>query len=124
MVLTILHGGLANTAQLYFFAIAVWGLWRFFRKKGVDSSYRGALVIAEILLLSQGLIGAILFFTGHSPARGVHFLYGAFVAAIIPGVYAYAKSGERRSEMLIYGTATLIAAVLIMRAIITGEIVV
>jgi heme A synthase len=120
MVLEILHGGLSNTAQFYFFAIAAWGFWRFFRKQGVDSSYRGALVIAEILLLSQGLIGAVLFFTGHNPARGVHFLYGAFVAVIIPGVFAYTKGGEGRSEMLIYGASTLIAAVLIMRAIITA----
>ena len=120
----LLHRGLANSSQLYFFAIALWGIWRFIRKQGVDSSYRGALVIADILIVAQGLIGFFLFLSGNSPAQGgIHILYGIMSALILPAVYAYTKGGGNRSEILVYAAAALVSAILIMRAIITGSVV-
>ena len=56
MSLTVVHSGLANAALIYFAILAVWGLVRFARRQGVGSSYWGALVIAELLILAQGTI--------------------------------------------------------------------
>lgn len=120
----LLHRGLANSAQLYFFAVAFWGIWRFIRNQGVDPSYRGALAIAEILIVLQGFTGLVLFLSGYSPARGtIHILYGIMSALILPAVFVYIKGGEDRSEMLIYAAAVLVSAILIMRAILTGSVV-
>lgn len=120
MSLAEIHGRLANTALYYFLILAAWGLWRFFRKQGPDSNYWGALVIAEILILIQGLLGGYLWLTGERPAQGIHLLYGAVAVLVIPGVYAYTKGGEGRRVILVYGVALLFAVGIALRAIGTG----
>lgn len=120
MTLSELHGRLANTALIYFLILAVWGLWRAIRKQGLDSSFWGALAIAEILILVQGGLGAILFFSGERPGRWVHILYGVVAALVIPGLYAYTKGESDRRVMLIYGVTLLFTVGVILRAMTTA----
>jgi hypothetical protein len=120
MSLITVHANLSNAALIYFAILAIWGLIRFARRQGVGSSYWGALVIAELLLLAQGSLGAFLWYTGLRPARGIHILYGLVSALTIPAVYAYTKGGEERREMLIYGVVTLVTVGLILRAMTTA----
>ena len=115
-----IHGRLGYTAMYFMILMAVWGLWRFFRKQGVDSNYWGALAIGEILILAQGLLGGYLWIIGERPGRSIHILYGIVTALVIPGVYAYTKGDEQRRAILIYGVALLISALLILRAITTA----
>jgi len=122
MPLPALHAALSNTAFLYFLAISIWGFWRFFRRQGVDSSYWGTLVIAEILILAQAALGAYMWFLGLRPARGVHLLYGILVLMMIPGAYVYTRGRDARRDILAYGTATIIAVGLIIRATFTGAL--
>jgi CDP-diglyceride synthetase len=106
---------------MYFmFLLGLWGLFRFFRKQGVDSNYWGALVIGEILIVAQGLLGAYLWIIGGRPERSIHILYGIMTALVIPAVYAYTKGDTERRSMLIYGIALLISALLIIRAVVTA----
>jgi hypothetical protein len=121
MSLVEIHGRLANTALIYFLLLALWGLWRAVRKQGLDSSYWGALVIGEILVIVQGSLGAILYFGGDKPGRWVHILYGVVAALIIPGLYAYTKGESDRRVMLIYGVTLLIAVGVILRAMGTAS---
>jgi hypothetical protein len=115
-----IHGRLGFTA-LYFIAIlAIWALWRFFRKEGVNSNYWGALAIAEILVLLQGALGAYLWLSGLRPGRGVHILYGIVAALIIPGIYLFTKGDEDRRVMLIYGVGLLIMVGIILRGVMTA----
>ena len=120
MSLTVVHSNLANAALIYFAILAVWGLARFARRQGVSSSYWGALVIAELLILAQGTLGAYLWYSGLRPGRGIHILYGLVSALSIPAVYAYTKGGEERREMLIYSVVALVTAALILRATVTA----
>jgi hypothetical protein len=127
MSLTVVHSNLANAALIYFAILAVWGLARFARRQGVSSSYWGALVIAELLILAQGTLGAYLWYSGLylwysglRPGRGIHILYGLVSALSIPAVYAYTKGGEERREMLIYAVVALVTAALILRATVTA----
>ena len=120
MSLVQIHDSLANTALIYFAILALWGLVRFARRQGISSRYWGALVIAELLILTQGGIGAFLWYTGHRPDRGIHILYGLVSALAIPAVYAFTQGREERSEMLMYGVATLVAVGLVLRAITTA----
>ncbi len=120
MSLTQIHGALANTVMYYFVILAMWGLFRFFRKEGISSNYWGALAIGEILILSQGALGLYLWIGGARPERTLHFLYGIIGALVIPGLYLYTRGEERRQVMLVYGVSLLIAVALIIRATMTG----
>lgn len=122
MSLVEVHARLANTLLLYVILLAVWGLWRFIRREGVGSSYWGALVIAEILVIIQGLLGAYLWFVNTlRPERGgIHILYGVISALAIPAVYVYTKGGDERREMLVYAAVLLFTVGLVLRAISTG----
>ncbi len=44
---------------IFMILMAVWGLWRFFRKQGVDSNYWGALVNGEILIACPRVTGGV-----------------------------------------------------------------
>jgi len=116
----VLHARLANTALLYFGILAIWGLWRAIRKQGLESSFWGALIIAEILIVVQGAAGAYLWLSGERPGRWVHILYGVVTALVIPGLYAYTKGESDRRVMLIYAITLLICVGVILRAMSTA----
>ncbi|MGD2156753.1 MAG: hypothetical protein PVG32_07760 [Anaerolineales bacterium] len=121
MSLTDVHGRLANTVLLYLIVMVGWGLWRFFRKEGVGSSFWGALIIAEILIIVQGLLGGYLWLTGLQPDRGwIHILYGVVAATGIPAAYIYTKGREDRSTVLVYSLLALFLVGIALRAMSTG----
>ena len=122
MPISAIHAALSNTTFLYFLALALWAFLRFFRREGVDSSYWGALVIAELLVLGQIFLGIYMWSLGLRPARSIHILYGVVLAMMIPGAYIYTRGRDARRDILVYGTATIIAVGLIMRATFTGAI--
>jgi uncharacterized membrane protein len=120
MSLVVIHGRLAYMALFFFLLLGIWGVVRFARRQGVDSSYWGALVIAEFLVLVQGGLGAYLWYSDLRPDRGMHILVGFVSGLAIPGIYVYTKGREERTEVLIYGVTTLVTAGLILRAITTA----
>ncbi len=122
MNLSEIHGRLANIALTYMLIVSLWSYYRFFRKKGIDSSFWGALAIAEFLLVAQLLLGIYLWMQGLRPPRTIHVLYGFLIPVMIPGAYFYTRGRVGRPEALVYGTTTIITVGLIFRAIFTGEI--
>ncbi|RME45361.1 MAG: hypothetical protein D6791_10950 [Chloroflexi bacterium] len=121
MSLVEIHGRLANTAVLFTLVVGLWALFNYVRRQGISPSYWGTLVIGELLLVVQGLIGAVMFFQGGRPPRIIHFLYGVLVLLVWPGVYAYTEGRDTRREALIYGLASLFLFGLALRAIGTGS---
>jgi len=121
MSLPEVHARLANTAMIYCAIMAIWGLWRFFRKEGLSSGYFGAVVIAEILLAIQGVIGVILWLgVGRYRPGYVHWIYGIVLILGAPLVYAYTKGRQDRPEILLYAVAYIIMIALVLRAAATG----
>ncbi|UCH61083.1 MAG: hypothetical protein JSV61_06280 [Anaerolineales bacterium] len=121
MSLTQFHSSLANTAMYYFLILALWGLWRFARKQGVDSSFWGALVISEVLVLLQGGLGVYLWINGLRPGRGwIHILYGVVSALTLPAIFAFTRGDNDRRVMMIYGVALLFLVGITIRAAGTG----
>jgi uncharacterized membrane protein YfcA len=122
MTLVEIHSRLANSVLFYALAMGIWGFWRYFRRKGVDSSYFGALVIAEILIIAQGLLGAYLYVVrALRPAQsGMHILYGVVSLLAIPTIYSYTRGSEERREMLYYALGLLFLVGIAFRSIATG----
>lgn len=122
MTLVDVHTRLANTALFFTIIMALWGIWRYFRRQGVDGSYWGALVIAEILYLVQAVIGVSLWLSGNRPGQIIHLLYGVVSILVVPGVFVYTKGDEQRRAMLIYGISFLFMIGIILRALMTGRL--
>ena len=121
MYLIEIHSRLANTALLYTVIMAVWGLWRYFRRQQVESNYWGALVIAEILYLVQAVLGAYLYFSRIGRLdRGVHILYGVVIVLVIPGIFTFTRGRAERRAMLVYGAGFVFLAGIVLRAMSTG----
>lgn len=121
MSLVELHARLANTVVLFTLVVGVWALANYVRRQGLSPSYWGTLVIGELLLVAQAVIGAVMYLQGGRPFRTIHFLYGVLVLLIWPGVYAYTEGRDTRREALIYGLASLFLFGLSLRAIGTGS---
>lgn len=115
-----IHSRIALTAILYALAMGLWAAWSYFRGQGVNSNYWGALIIGEIVMIGQGLIGVLLVLTGHAPADVLHFLYGVLVALAWPGVYVYTNARAGRNEAAIYALVSFFIFGLAIRAIMTG----
>lgn len=120
MFLQDLHCRIALSTLFFAFALGTWGVLNFILVRGVTSNYLGALVIGEILLLAEGILGLILVVTGGWPADGLHFLYGVTIAIAWPGVYAYTHAGTSRREMGIYAIVSFFMFGLAIRAMMTG----
>lgn len=122
MSLSNIHDRLSVTIVLYAFILAVWGLWRYYRKQGLDGSFWGALAINEILVLIQGLIGILMWSSNLRPDRGtMHVLYGVVTALSLPATYAFTRGRDTRREMLAYALVLLAVIGLAGRAMITGR---
>ena len=120
MTLGDVHGVLANTAIMFNLILGLWAIWRFMRKQGPDSSYWGAMLIGEIVILLQGALGAFLWLGGERPGRSIHLLYGIAALLVIPGIYAFTKGGAERRVMLIYGVGLLFLVGILLRGAGTG----
>ena len=118
--LVFVHSRLALTAIFYAVAMGVWAAWSYFRGQGVNSNYWGALVIGEIVMIGQGVIGVILVLSGQMPGDVIHFLYGVLVALSWPGVYVYTNARAGRREAALYAMVSFFVFGLAVRALMTG----
>lgn len=115
-----IHSRLALTAIFYALAMGIWAAWSYFRGHGISSNYWGALVIGELVMLAQGVLGIVLVVSGRMPADIIHFLYGVLVALSWPGAYIYTNARTGRSEAVIYALVSFFIFGLAIRAVMTG----
>ena len=121
MSLIEIHGRLGNTALFYVILMAIWGLWRYFRKQDVDSSYFGALIIAEVIFVIQGLLGGYLWISGIGHlASSMHILYGIVNVLVVPGIFLFTHGESSRRTMLIYGLGFVFLIGIVLRSMETA----
>jgi len=103
--------------------MALWGFMRFFRKQKVDSSYFGAVAIAEILYLIQVGIGVFMLLTGNGVLQRpqVHIIYGVVTVLVLPGIFIYTRGDDSRRTILIYAIAFLFLIAIAFRSMLTGS---
>lgn len=120
-VISEIHQALSNTIWLFYLALGLWGLFRAIRRQPVDGSYLGAMVVIQIVVLLQGVLGGILYLDGLRPVRsGVHILYGVFSIVFLPGMFAYLRGDDSNRAQWVYALATLFMFGVALRAISTG----
>jgi hypothetical protein len=113
-----LHGRLATAIGLYFAAIGVWGLALGARGSGPSPSFRGAIVVAEIAVVVQGLLGALTALG--TPPQWIHALYGFALLAAMPLAATVVRDYTPRRMSFSLGLAALFAAGLAVRGITTA----
>ena len=117
------HQGLANASLLFSLIIAGYGLWRYFRKQGIDASFWGVLAAGELLYLAQIAVGLLLLAGGLRPARiAVHLLYGVVLALVLPGAYVGTRAADSYREAGLYAVIGLFLAGIALRAMSTGAL--
>jgi hypothetical protein len=95
-----LHNIVATACSIYALIIGLWALFTFLRKTGLSGEFFGAVVIGEILMVAQAVLGGILLLQGLVPARPIHYLYGAVAVLTWPATYTYLREQpERRAHM-------------------------
>lgn len=114
-----LHGRIATAIVLYLSIVGLWGLWLGIRGSGPTPNFIGALVIAEIAAVAQGLFGVALLF-GRAPVNSVHILYGFALAAAIPLAATLIRHRPPRAISFAFGFMALFAAGLAIRGITTA----
>jgi hypothetical protein len=87
---------------------------------GVTGSYFGALIIGEILVSAQALVGVAMIFVGRFPVDALHILYGIVIPLSWAAVYIYTRGAQTTREMIIYGIMSFFVMGLGVRAIMTG----
>ncbi len=92
MSLVEIHARLADTSTLFVAILGLWALFLRLRSRPLDASWYGAAVVAELLLLVQTGLGALLYWQGLDVALQrpfMHILYGVVALITLPAAYAY-----------------------------------
>jgi len=115
-----LHGRTAFAIVLYLSVVGVWGLALGIRGSGPTPSFTGALVVAEIGAIVQGLFGILLFLFSRPPAQSVHILYGFALAVTLPMAATLVRKRQPRAASFAFGFIALFAAGLAIRGMTTA----
>jgi len=87
------HARLALTATWLTLIIGLWALVQWLRNRPLGSSWYGAVVIAELTIVTQGLLGAWLYLgmgMGVAlPRPFMHILYGIVAVITLPASWGY-----------------------------------
>jgi uncharacterized membrane protein YfcA len=91
----------------------------YWRRKEPRGFLTHLLALAQTLLIAQVGLGLLLLSDHRRAPHQLHYLYGslALLAVLAPWLYAPA---DRRSRLLWFGGATLVAGALAVRAYMTG----
>ena len=119
--LAFIHDRLSITMLLFMLTVGLWALWSYLRGEGVTGSLWGALVVSEIPIVVEGLLGATLYFGGYRPVRSaIHILYGIVLMMSLPAAFSFTRGRGTRAETLIYAIIALFLAGVSIRARLTG----
>jgi uncharacterized membrane protein len=121
LTLTDIHHNLATSVLLFMLIAGVWGIISYARGRSMSGNYWGILAVGELLILAQGVLGAVLWISGARPGRlGVHILYGVVAVISLPAYYAITRGRDDRQVVLVYGMLNFFLAAISLRAAATG----
>ena len=110
---------MAYAIVLYYAIVGLWGLMLGIRGSGPTANFTGALVIAWIAAIAQGLLGVVAL-VGRMPSQSLHVLYGLALAVALPMAATFVRKRDPRAASFAFGFITLFAAGLAIRGITTA----
>ena len=119
-VVFLFHDRLATTVILFFAVAGLWGLVEFARGGALGGNIAGMLIIGQVLVVVQGLLGMVLYVGGDRPQDPVHLLYGFTAALVLPFVWSYVRDRAPRQGLLLYSLVALFIVGLAIRGMTTG----
>jgi len=115
-----LHGRAATALVLYYTVVGLWGLFLGVRNSGPTPGFRGAIAIAVIASVVQGVLGFLVFAFLRPPNDSLHVLYGFALALAMPLAASMVRDRAPRGQSVALGLAALFTAGLAIRGIITA----
>ena len=119
-VVVSLHGRLATAIVLYYAAVGVWGPFLGARDLAPTAGFRGAVVIAVVASVAQGLLGLFVLLFRAGPADTLHLLYGVALVLAMPLAATLVRERTARGQSVALGLAALFTAGLAIRGIMTA----
>ena len=117
----LLHDRLSITVVLFMFAVGIWGLFTFFSGGVLGGSISGAMLIGQVLIVIQVVLGLILLTDGFRPVSNIHYLYGVTGVIAMPFAYSYLQRRTPREALLFFSLVALFIGGIGIRAITTGS---
>jgi hypothetical protein len=115
-----LHGALAFVAVAVAAGAGVWGLVAYRRGRDAAAILRHLLALAQTILVAQVGLGLLLLSDERRAPDDLHYAYGTLSLAAVIAPWLYAPAEPRR-RLLWFAVATLLAAALAVRALMTGR---
>jgi hypothetical protein len=123
MSLAEVHHRLSNAAAFFTFIMGSWAAILALRGRGLDGSYLGAILVGELLLVAEALLGAVLLAgLGLAPARGIHLLYGLLAVLIWPFLFTATRRDGGRREAILFAAGSFFLWGLVLRAATTARL--
>lgn len=117
-----IHGRLSVTAALFTLVLAVWAVAYLLRGRGPGSNYFGAVMVGEVVLMTQAGLGVVLLLKqGMDQARPVHLLYGSLAVLIWPFLLTYTREADERRTALLFAAGSWFLWGLVTRAAQTSH---
>lgn len=128
MTLPLVHTQLAVTATWFTLLVGVWALLHWIFNRPLSPSWFGALIIAELLLIVQAILGMWLYMGmglgGALPRPFIHILYGVVAVITIPAAWGYfGNLPEERVKSLAMAFALIFLWGIVLRAGSTAQYV-
>jgi hypothetical protein len=117
-----LHSRVAFALVLYYTLVGLWGIVRGIRDRGPNASYRGAIAIAVVASVLQGVLGSLVLVFRGAPREGVHILYGLALVVAMPLAATLVRDRTPRGQSIALGLASLFTAGLAIRGITTATL--
>jgi hypothetical protein len=89
------------------------------RRGGGGALVSHALALAQTLIVAQVAVGLLLLADHRHASKGVHYMYGSLAVLAVAWPWLYAPPDPRR-RLAWFSGATLLAAVLALRAYMTA----
>lgn len=104
MQLLDMHGRLAYTALMYAAILTIWGFVQFIRRKKLDSSFWSAVLVGEVFLAIQAVLGLMISFDGLSGLLDPvsHILFGVLTVLTLPVIFLITRNKADRRSLLYY----------------------
>ena len=113
------HHALAFLVVAVCLVAAVLALVAYRRRGGGGALVAHGLALAQTLIVAQVAVGLLLLADHHHAHEGVHYMYGSLAVLAVAWPWIYAPRDPRR-RLAWFAGATLLAAVLALRAYMTS----